>query len=60
MMGEHDKPERNQASRDQLKKVGVWSGYKVYTAGRHGCWNRLPWFNDMVADMDEFFRKHLR
>lgn len=60
MMGEHDKPERNQASREQLKKVGVWSGLKVYADGKHGCWNRLPWFNDMAADMDEFFRKHLR
>jgi gluconolactonase len=60
MVGEHDKPERNQASREKLKAVGVRSGLKVYPDGKHGCWNRLPWFNDMAADMDEFFKKHLR
>lgn len=59
MVGEHDKPERNRPSRDRLKAVGVWTGLKVYPKGKHGCWNRLPWFNDMAADMDEFFRAQL-
>jgi len=60
MVGEHDNPSRNQPSRDKLKKAGVWTGLKVYKEGKHGCWNQLPWFNDMVADMDEFFGKQMR
>ncbi len=60
MVGEHDNPARNQPSRDKLKEVGVWTGLKVYKDGKHGCWNQLPWFNDMVADMDEFFKAQLK
>jgi dipeptidyl aminopeptidase/acylaminoacyl peptidase len=59
MVGEHDKPERNEPSRDKLKKNNVWTGLKVYKDGKHGCWNQLPWFNDMVEDMDVFFKKQL-
>jgi gluconolactonase len=60
MVGEHDNPARNEESRNKLKSVGVWSGLKVYPDGKHGCWNQLPWFNDMVADMDQFFGERLR
>jgi len=60
MVGQHDNPERNQPSRDQLKKHGVWTDVKVYEDGKHGCWNRLPWFNDMVADMDQFLQEQLK
>lgn len=59
MVGEHDKPERNAPSREKLKNAGVWTGLKVYKDGKHGCWNQLPWFREMVADMDEFFQKQL-
>jgi len=59
MVGEHDKPERNQRSREALKAAGVPTGLKVYKDGKHGCWNSLPWFDDMVADMDAFFSRHL-
>jgi len=59
MVGEHDKPERNQPSRNKLKAAGVWTDVKVYRDGKHGCWNQLPWFNDMVADMDAFFKDKL-
>ena len=59
MVGEHDKPERNQPSRDSLQAVGVPTGLNIYPDGKHGCWNALPWFNVMVNDMDEFFSKHL-
>ena len=59
MAGEFDKPERNEATREKLKELGIPTGIKVYAKGKHGCWNRLPWFTDMVNDMDEFFRKHL-
>jgi gluconolactonase len=60
MVGEHDNPSRNLPSRNKLKEAGVWTGLKVYKDGKHGCWNQLPWFNDMAADMDEFFREQLK
>lgn len=60
MVGEHDKPERNQPSRDRLKEAGVPTGVKIYQDGKHGCWNTLPWFDNMVADMDEYFSKWLK
>jgi len=59
MCGELDSPERNQPSREKLAEAGVWTGLKVYSNGKHGCWNQLPWFNDMVDDMDKFFTVHL-
>lgn len=59
MVGEHDHPERNEPAREKLRRHGVWTDVKIYKGGRHGCWNLLPWFEDMVADMDAFFRKHL-
>ena len=59
MSGEFDNPERNELTREKLKPLGVWTGLKIYKDGKHGCWNQLPWFNDMVEDMDQFFREHL-
>lgn len=59
MVGEHDNPARNQPSRDKLKQAGVFTDVKVYADGKHGCWNQLPWFDEMVADMDAFFREQL-
>lgn len=59
MYGEHDHPETCQPSMDRLTDVGVPTGLRVYKDGKHGCWNQLPWFDDMVADMDVFFTKHL-
>ena len=60
MVGQHDQPQRNQASRDKLKSLGIDTGVKIYKDGQHGCWNRLPWLTDMVADMDTFLSKHLK
>jgi len=60
MAGEFDLPERNTLSREKLKLFGVQTGIKVYPKGKHGCWNQLPWFHDMVADMDQFFQDHLK
>ncbi len=59
MVGEHDNPDRNQRSRDKLESLGIETGIKVYQDGQHGCWNRLPWLDEMVGDMDEFMKKHL-
>ena len=60
MVGEHDKPERNARSREKLKSLGIFSDIRIYKDGKHGCWNQLPWFDDMVDDMDTFFREQLR
>ena len=59
MVGEHDKPERNAPSRARLKELGVWTDVKIYKDGKHGCWNQLPWFDEMLADMVSFFRERL-
>jgi acetyl esterase/lipase len=59
MVGEHDHPERNQPSREKLTALGIETGAKVYQDGKHGCWNRLPWLDQMVIDMDAFLGKHL-
>ena len=60
MAGEHDRPERNAPSRAALNALGIPTGIKSYQDGKHGCWNRQPWFNHMVEDMDLWFKRHLR
>ncbi|MFT5498818.1 MAG: gluconolactonase [Kiritimatiellia bacterium] len=60
MAGEHDKPERNAPSREALTTLGIPTGIHSYKDGKHGCWNQLPWFNDMVADMDDWFNAQLK
>lgn len=60
LVGEHDRPERNAPSREKLQAAGVFTDVKIYKDGQHGCWNQLPWFTDMTADMDAFFREALR
>ncbi|MGZ0174990.1 MAG: hypothetical protein ACKVHE_36305, partial [Planctomycetales bacterium] len=57
MCGEHENPKRNGLSRKKLEAAGDWTGLKTYKDGKHGCWNQLPWFNEMVADMDSFFKR---
>ena len=60
MTGEHDNPGRNQPSREKLKSLGIATDIKVYKDGKHGCWNRMPWIDDMVADIDTFMKTHLK
>ncbi|MEM0896293.1 MAG: SMP-30/gluconolactonase/LRE family protein [Verrucomicrobiota bacterium] len=57
MAGEFDKPERNEPSREKLRSFGIETGIKSYEKGKHGCWNQNPWFDQMMADMDDWFRK---
>lgn len=59
MTGEHDNPERNQRSRDRLSNLRIDTDIEIYKDGKHGCWNRLPWLDEMVSDMDIFLRRHL-
>lgn len=55
MTGEFDNPQRNVATRRKLKSLGIPTEIKVYKNGKHGCWNREPWFSPMVDDVDKFF-----
>ncbi len=60
MRGEHDRPEADTPSMEKLKAAGVWTDQKVYKNGKHGCWNRNPWFEKMVKDMDAFFQAQMK
>ena len=60
MTGELDLPERNALTRKKLRELGVAAELKVYHQGKHGCWNRHPWFHPMVDDIENFMRKHLK
>ena len=60
MTGELDNPSRNQQSRDKLKSFGIETELKVYPGAKHGCWNRLPWFEEMLEDIDQFLVQHLK
>ena len=60
MAGEHDNPGRNLATRRKLKGLGIATGVMVYKDGKHGCWNRDPWFTPMVDDIDGFLRSTLK
>jgi len=60
LVGQHDEPLRNLASRQRLREVGVTADVRVYKDGKHGCWNRHPWFGPMVDDLDEFFTAVLK
>jgi gluconolactonase len=59
MTGEFDNPSRNRPSRDRLQSLGIRTNLNIYMDGKHGCWNQLPWFTEMVDDMDTFFRETL-
>ncbi|MDP6468283.1 MAG: alpha/beta hydrolase [Pirellulaceae bacterium] len=60
MTGEHDNPARNIETRRRLHELGIKSDIRVYKDGKHGCWNRLPWFAPMVDDIDEFLTATLK
>ena len=60
MTGEFDNPARNQRSRDRLSQLGIATDIKTYKDGKHGCWNRLPWLDEMVPDMSSFLSQHLQ
>jgi len=60
MAGEFDKPERNQATREALSQLGVETGIVVVPGGKHGCWNRHPFFLPMIDEMHQFLSRTLR
>ena len=60
MAGELDYPARNQGTRNKLKVLGIETGIVVVKDGKHGCWNREPWFSLMIRDMNTFFLRILK
>lgn len=58
--GGTEDPEKVAPSVAKLKKAGVAT--KVlshYPDGKHGCWNRHPWFMPMVDDIEAWFKEYL-
>ena len=60
LLGEHDSPERNIASRHALTKLGIPSRLHVYRFGLHGCWNSGPWFYPLADDAARLFGRDLK
>lgn len=58
--GGKEDPSKIDPSLKKLQQLGiptkVLSNYKD---GKHGCWNRHPWFTPMLDDIDAWFREHL-
>ena len=59
MCGDKDNPQRNQPTREKLDALGVKSSLIVVKDGKHGCWNRLPWFDEFVTAIDQWFKETL-
>ena len=59
-MGQFDVPQRNVLMRQKLHALGIRANVTTYFYGKHGCWNRHPWFGPMVDDMDSFFRSEFK
>ncbi len=59
MCGDKDKPQRNQTTREKLDALGVKNRLIVVKDGKHGCWNRLPWFDGFVTAIDQWFQDTL-
>jgi sugar lactone lactonase YvrE/dienelactone hydrolase len=59
MTGDNDNPDRDTQAIKRLNELGVSSEQKVYKDGKHGCWMKHPWYDQMLSDMDAFFQTHL-
>ena len=58
--GGKEDPSKVQPSIDKLKKLGVPTQLLThYQDGKHGCWNRHPWFLPIIEDIDTWFQEHL-
>ena len=44
---------------EKLDALGVKSSLIVVKDGKHGCWNRLPWFDEFVTAIDQWFKETL-
>ena len=58
--GGTEDPAKVQPSIDKLQKLGVPTQLLThYPGGKHGCWNRNPWFLPIIEDIDTWFQEHL-
>ena len=58
--GGTEDPAKVQPSIDKLQKLGVPTQLLThYKDGKHGCWNRNPWFLPIIEDIDTWFQEHL-
>ncbi|MBT7405543.1 MAG: alpha/beta hydrolase fold domain-containing protein [Opitutae bacterium] len=58
--GGKEDPSKVQPSIEKLKKLGVPTKLLThYQDGKHGCWNRHPWFLPVIEDVDSWFQEHL-
>lgn len=58
--GGTEDPSKIAPSMEKLSQLGIPT--KVlshYEGGKHGCWNRHPWFTPMIDDIDAWFQEHL-
>lgn len=58
--GELDQPQRNAAARERLQELGKVTGINVYWKGKHGCWNRHPWYDRIVDDVHDYLLQVLQ
>lgn len=58
--GGTEDPSKIDPSMARLRELGIPT--KVlshYENGKHGCWNRHPWFTPMLDDVEAWLREHL-
>lgn len=58
--GGTEDPSKVEPSVTKLKELGIPTNVlSHYADGKHGCWNRHPWFIPMVDDIDAWLQEHL-
>lgn len=58
--GGKEDPSKVGPSVEKLTKLGIPTRVlSHYEDGKHGCWNRHPWFTPMVEDIEDWLREHL-
>ncbi|MEM9280450.1 MAG: SMP-30/gluconolactonase/LRE family protein [Verrucomicrobiota bacterium] len=59
--GGTEDPSKVAPSVEKLKGLGIATEVlSHYEDGKHGCWNRHPWFLPMVEDIDQWLKAHLK
>lgn len=58
--GGKEDPSKVDPSVEKLTGLGIPTRVlSHYEGGKHGCWNRHPWFTPMVDDIEDWLREHL-
>ncbi|MCH2207521.1 MAG: alpha/beta hydrolase [Lentisphaerales bacterium] len=53
-------PTRYTTMKRKLTDLGIPFEYVNIKGGKHGCWNRNPWFKQYIEKTDNFLKKHLK